>query len=350
MSILIYGATGYTGKLVVEQAVLKGLKPIVAGRSESKVKSLAATYDLEYKVFSLDNVPKIVDAISGVKVLLNCAGPFIHTAKHLIEACLLTQTHYLDITGEIEVFEMAKEFDLQAKDNEIIVLPGVGFDVVPTDCMANFLKEKLPEATHLELAFMGLGGAMSHGTMATMVESLGKGGAVRKDGKIENVPVGHEGKEIHFGMKKNWAMTIPWGDISTAYTSTGIDNIEVYTAVSKTTYNLLKAQLLINPILQNSWVKGMIKEYVDENFSGPTPEQNKKGIALVYGKATNHRMEDTVELRFKTPETYLLTAKLAVLISQKVLELKETYGYFTPAQLFGPKLIFEIEGVEWLDQ
>jgi short subunit dehydrogenase-like uncharacterized protein len=348
MSFLIYGANGYTGKLAVEQAVLKGLKPILAGRNEAEIKSLAATYDLDYRIFSLENVPKIVDNISGVKLVLNCAGPFSRTAKHLIEACLLVQSHYLDINGEVEVFESIKEFDLQAKDNEIIILPGVGFDVVPTDCVANHLKAKLPEATHLELAFAGLGGSMSHGTLVTMVDSLGKGGAVRKEGKIENVPLGHQGKEINFGKKSFWAMTIPWGDISTAYTSTGIENIEVYTAVDKTTYNLLKAQLLINPILQNKWVKSMIQEYVDENYSGPTPEQNRKGMALIYGKATDERMEDTVEIRIKTPETYYLTAKLAIHIVQKVLELKDTYGYFTPAQLFGPDLIFEIEGVELL--
>jgi len=189
---------------------------------------------------------------------------------------------------------------------------------------------------------------MSHGTLATMVESLGNGGVVRKDGKIETVPLGHQGKEINFGKKSFWAMTIPWGDISTAYTSTGIQNIEVYTAVPKTTYSLLKAQLLINPILQNKWVKSMIQEYVDENYSGPTPEQNRKGIALIYGKATNERMDDTVEIRIKTPETYYLTAKLAVHIVEKTLELKNTYGYFTPAQLYGPDLIFEIDGVELL--
>jgi len=131
MSFLIYGANGYTGKLVVEQAVAKGLQPILAGRSEAEIKSLAATYNLDYRIFSLENVPKIVDQITGIKLVLNCAGPFSKTAKHLIEACLLVQAHYLDINGEVEVFEFVKEYDLQAKDNEIIILPGVGFDVVP---------------------------------------------------------------------------------------------------------------------------------------------------------------------------------------------------------------------------
>ena len=347
MGLLIYGANGYSGKLVLEEALRKGLRPILAGRNESKIKSLAAAYQLEHRIFSLENVPKVVSNLEGVNVVLNCAGPFSKTAKPLIEACLLAQSHYLDITGELDVFEMAKEFDLQAKDNEIIIMPGVGFDVVPTDCMANHLKEKLPDATHLELAFMSLGGGMSHGTATTMVESLGKAGAVRVDGKIEEVLLGHEGKEIDFGIKKSWAMTIPWGDISTAYTSTGIENIQVFTAIPKTTFNLLKAQQLITPILQNKWVKGMIKEYVDENITGPTPEQNKNGVSLIYGRVHNGTKGE-VEARLKGPETYLFTAKVAVLLCQKVMETKDQYGYFTPAKLFGPDFILEIEGVEFI--
>jgi len=347
MGILIYGANGYSGKLVVEEALRQGMKPVLAGRSESKIKSLAAAYNLEYKVFGLENVPKIVTELEGISLVLNCAGPFSKTAKPLIEACLLNQSHYLDITGELDVFEMAKEYDLQAKDNEVIIMPGVGFDVVPTDCMANHLKQKLPEATHLELAFMTLGGGVSHGTMTTMVEGLGKNGAVRVNGNIEEVLIGHEGKEIDFGMKKSWTMTIPWGDISTAYTSTGIKNIQVFTAIPKTTFNLLKAQQLINPILQNKWVQGMIKDYVDENITGPTPEQNKNGVSLVYGKV-NDKANNEIEARLKGPETYAFTAKLAVLLSRKVLETKDKYGYFTPAKLFGPDLVLEVEGVEFI--
>lgn len=347
MGFLIYGANGYSGKLVVEEALKRGLRPILAGRSESKIKSMAAAYNLDYKIFSLENVPKVVTQLEGIPLVLNCAGPFSKTTKPLIEACLLAQTHYLDITGELEVFEMAKAYDLQAKDNEIIIMPGVGFDVVPTDCMANHLKKKMPNASHLELAFMTLGGGISHGTMATMVEGLGKNGAIRVDGKIEEVQLGHEGKEIDFGVRKNWTMTIPWGDISTAYTSTGIENIKVFTAIPKTTYNLLKAQQLITPLLQINWVKDLIKDYVDENITGPTPEQNKNGLSLVYGKVHNGH-EEGVEARMKGPETYYFTAKLAVHLSQKVLETKEKYGYFTPATLFGPDVVLEIEGVEFL--
>ncbi|KEO74212.1 saccharopine dehydrogenase family protein [Anditalea andensis] len=347
MGILLYGANGYSGNLITEEALRQGIKPVLAGRNESKIISMATAYKLEYKVFGLENVPKIVSQLEGISLVLNCAGPFAKTAKPLIEACLLAQCHYLDITGELDVFEMAKKYDLQAKDNEVIIMPGVGFDVVPTDCMANHLKAKLPEATHLELAFMNLGGGISHGTLTTMVEGLGKNGAVRENGHIEEVLIGHQGKEIDFGIKKSWTMTIPWGDISTAYTSTGIPNIQVFTAIPKTTFNLLKAQQLINPILQNKWVKGLIKDYVDENITGPTPDQNKNGVSLVYGKVTD-KTDREVEARLKGPESYAFTAKLAVLLFSKVLETKDKYGYFTPAKLFGANLVLEVEGVTFI--
>lgn len=182
MSFLIYGASGFTGTLTVELAIKQGKKPVIAGRNEDKVKSLAEKYGLEYLIFDLNNQANIVKQLKKFPLVLNCAGPFTRTAQPLVEACLTTQTHYLDITGEIEVFELVKSYHQKALASKIVLMPGVGFDVVPTDCMAKLLHTKLPDATHLELAFTNVGGSVSHGTMTTMLENLGNTGAARKTG------------------------------------------------------------------------------------------------------------------------------------------------------------------------
>ncbi len=213
MSFLIYGASGYTGKITVEHAVKIGLKPTLAGRTESKVKPIADAFGLEYLIFGLDDVPLAASHLSKFPLVLNCAGPFSRTAKPMVKACLKAGTHYLDITGEIEVFELVKSFHQKAVEENIIVMSGVGFDVVPTDCMAKYLHEKMPDATHLELAWAGLGGSISHGTMSTMVEGLGRSGAVRENGKIVTQETGKEGKIVDFGTKQLFCMTIPWGDV-----------------------------------------------------------------------------------------------------------------------------------------
>jgi short subunit dehydrogenase-like uncharacterized protein len=347
MSFLIYGANGYTGKLIVEQAVKNGLKPVIGGRTEAKLKPLAQQYGLEYLVFGLDARDELANQLRRFQLVLNCAGPFSRTARKMVEACLESGTHYLDITGEIEVFELVKSYHKKAAEKNIILMPGVGFDVVPTDCMAKYLHSQLPDATHLELAFMGVGGSISHGTLSTIIENLGKPGAIRENGKIVLQPSGQEGRDIDFGIRKQFAMSIPWGDVSTAFHTTGIPNIKVFTGIPKNNFYMLKLQPLFNPLLKGGLVKKWLQGYVDKNISGPTPAQLEKGRAYVWGKVTNAKGQ-TIEARLECPETYLLTAKMAVMIVQKILAGKPDGGYHTPAGMFGYQLIEELEGARFL--
>ena len=131
-------------------------------------------------------------------MVLHCAGPFSRTARPMVEACLRNKKHYTDITGEIAVFEACAALDKKAQEAGIMLMPGVGFDVVPTDCLAKHLKGRLPTATRLSLAFYGVG-RLSHGTQATMIMNIGKGGAIRRDGKITGVPAAWKTREIDFG-------------------------------------------------------------------------------------------------------------------------------------------------------
>ena len=347
MSFLIYGASGYTGKLIVELSVKKGLKPVLAGRTESKIKPLAQKFGLEYLVFGLDNYDELLEKLSNFPLVLNCAGPFSQTAQKLVEICLETRTHYLDITGEIDVFERIKLYHREAQDKQIILLPGVGFDVVPTDCMAKYLKNKLPDSTHLELAFTSVGGSISHGTVTTMIENLGRKGYEREDKIIILKPTGYDGKWINFGGIKQFAMTIPWGDISTAYTTTGIPNIKTFAGASKSAYYLMKLQFLFNPIIRTKFVKNLLQKYVDDKITGPNEHHFQNGKSLIWGKVSNTKGE-TVEGRIETLEGYRLTAEASVLITQKVLELEGISGYKTPAGLFGHELILEIEGSKYI--
>jgi short subunit dehydrogenase-like uncharacterized protein len=347
MSFLIYGANGYTGRLIVELALAKGLKPTLAGRNEATMQQMAKETGLDYLAFGLKNIDAVAQHLQNFSLVLNCAGPFSKTAVNMVEACLKSNTHYLDITGEIEVFETIKMYNELAKEKNIILMPGVGFDVVPTDCSAKYLHTQMPDATHLELAFMGLGGSISHGTLSTMVEGLGKSGAVRKNGVIVPVSTGHKGKVIDFGAKKAFCMTIPWGDVSTAHHTTGIANIETYTAVPKSSFNLMKFQFAFNPLLQSAIVKKAIQKYVDKKVYGPTKEQNEKGKSLVWGKVTNTKGESN-EVRFEGPEGYKLTAEASLVITEKVLQLKNVSGYQTPAGLFGFELLKDIEGCKLL--
>ena len=227
--MLIYGSNGYTGQLVVEEALAAGVRPILAGRSAAAIEAQAAKYGLDSEVFSLDDLGAMDAALSPATVVIHCAGPFSHTAQAMAEACIRTGTHYLDITGEIEVFEAMAALGDEAKRANVMLMPGAGFDVVPSDCLAAHLKARLPSATELTLAFKAIG-KPSRGTATTMIENLHKGGFVRRDGVITKVPSAWKKMNIDYGEGPELSMTIPWGDVSTAFYSTGIPNIEVYMA------------------------------------------------------------------------------------------------------------------------
>jgi short subunit dehydrogenase-like uncharacterized protein len=348
MSFLLYGANGYTGKLIVEQAVKNGLMPVLAGRTESKIKILAEAYGLNYVVFNLDDIQSIVAHLMSFPIVLNCAGPFSKTARPMVEACLQSKTHYLDITGEIEVFELIKTFNSEACEKGIVLMPGVGFDVVPSDCLANYLHEKLPDATHLELAIRSLGGSISHGTLSTLIQNLGKPGAIREKGKITPKPIGHKGRFINFGQHKQFAVTIPWGDISTAFSSTGIPNIMVYSAVPQFFYYILKLQSVFNPLLRTPFLKNLLQTYIDKKVTGPSRSQNQKGKSMVWGRVMNAPGKQAQAL-LTCPEAYILTAQTSLNIVRKFLAPHNYAGYYTPAKLFGYGLILEIEGTKLTD-
>ena len=347
MEYLLYGANGYTAQLIIKKSVELGLKPVLAGRNKEKILKLSEKYKLSYRVFDLSDENLLIEELKNHKLLLNAAGPFNKTALPLAKACIKSKTHYIDITGEIGVFETLKSLDEEAKKAEVMLMPGVGFDVVPSDCLANYLKEKLPDAHTLELAFTSLKGGLSHGTASTMLDQLGSSSVSRIDGKLVKVDLAHKSKKVDFKDFSLTMATIPWGDISTAYTSTQIPNIEVYTAIPKKALKIMKFQKWYNPILRTSIVKSLGQKWIDKNIYGPSEEKNMEGRSFLHAIVKNETK--SVSAMLTCAEGYLLTALCSINITQKILNNELVTGYQTPAMAYGWKLILEIEGSEIID-
>ncbi len=344
-SWMIYGATGYSGELVVERAVKAGMKPIVAGRSESKVKQVAQRHDLDYRVFDIPMLEKSDALINGVSMVLNCAGPFSQTANVMMQACLKQQAHYIDITGEIEVFELAASLDDAAKNRGVVLCPGVGFDVIPTDCVAAKLKTKMPDATHLALGFDSRSG-FSPGTAKTSVEALPQGGKVRIDGKIVTVPLAAKTRKIDFGGGEKLAMTIPWGDVSTAYHNTKIPNIEVYIPGSPGMVKQLKRMNWFKPILGLGLVQNFLKKRIEKKVKGPDEATRAKLTTHVWGEVKN-AAGATETYRIEVANGYEITADGSVYVAQALLSSHAgVSGYQTPSMLLGDDLIEKLPGTQ----
>ncbi|WP_340099901.1 saccharopine dehydrogenase family protein [Salinibaculum salinum] len=342
---LVYGAYGYTGELVARTAVEADIEPILAGRRENPLRKLAAELELEYRAFGLDD--PVAPHLADVDVVAHCAGPFVDTYQPMVDACLATETHYLDITGEIPVLEAIKQYDELAADAGLMFLPGAGFDVVPSDCLAAHLHERLPDATELTVAFDAGGIEASAGTMKTMVEGLGEGSAVRENDHIVSVPYGERTRVIDTGEGPQTMTAFPWGDVSTAHHSTGIPNIGVYVPVSERGQRVMRAMDVLGPVLSAEPVKRALQWGIEQTAEGPDKHERETGSASFYGEATNG--EETVRSRVRTPETYQFTAESVVEILDRVLAGEAVPGYQTPSSAYGSEFVLAIDGCSFED-
>lgn len=348
---LLYGANGYTGELIARYANRFGLEPILAGRKREAIEPIAKKLGLPFLIFDLDDESALLSALEKVKVAVHAAGPFQFTARQMIEACLKAGVHYVDINGDVSVFEMIKQYDEKASRANVQLLPGAGFDVVPTDSIALQLKKLLPNAVLLEIAFASTGGGISHGTAMTMASRIGEQAYWRKDHRLVKIPMGKKGKWIDFYMgkekpaKKLFVMNIQWGDISTAHFTTGIPNIITYTGIQPKVYRILKWQVLFNWLLRTEWIRGIIRKKIAARPAGPSDEQRANARSLVWGQATDASGK-TKTIRLNGPEAYTLTTLAVLTIVKKILAGQYKAGYQTPASVYGENLVMEIDSVE----
>jgi short subunit dehydrogenase-like uncharacterized protein len=343
MNLLIYGSYGYTGRLVATEAVRQGLRPVLAGRDPARLEQQARELGLESRPCSLDKPSDLDRALDGMAAVLHCAGPFSQTSQPMAAACLRHRVHYLDITGEIAVFEALARQNDQAIKKGITLLPGVGFDVVPSDCLAAHLKQRLPSAQKLSLAFKALS-RPSQGTMRTTIEGLSSGGKIRQAGQITAVPSAWKRRQVDFGRGPVQVVTIPWGDVSTAYYSTGIPNIETYLAAPAGLRAGLSLSRYLQPVLRLGAVRRLLQTLVKSLPEGPNAEERTRGLSLLWGEVADTAGNRCIS-RMRTPEGYQLTAQTAVSAARKVLSGRVLPGFQTPSLAFGADFILEMEGV-----
>jgi short subunit dehydrogenase-like uncharacterized protein len=337
MDWLIYGANGYTGGLTARLAVRRGHRPVLAGRSAAQIGPLAAGLGLEHRVFGLEDPAALRRGLAGISVVAHCAGPFTATALQMAQACLDTGTHYLDITGEIDVFEQLRALADRAVAAGVVLLPGIGFDVVPTDCLAMAVCAALPGSSALDLAFLPDTGP-SGGTARTAVAMLRAGGRARINGTITSVPVNWKSLRAEFPSGPRTVRAVPWGDVSTAYYSTGIANITTYTA-TPSGGAVMTAFLRFSPVAAAA-------DALARHVRGPGEAQRAGGRAEVWARASAGTRTATGTLT--TPNPYDLTAdsvvRAAIRLSGQAPGVPP--GVHTPATAFGAGYVTELDGVQ----
>ncbi|MEZ6071845.1 MAG: saccharopine dehydrogenase NADP-binding domain-containing protein [Pirellulales bacterium] len=334
---MVYGANGYTGKLIAHEAVRRGMKPILAGRNVAAIEAMGRELRLPVRIFGLEEVSRATGNLVDVHTVLHCAGPFSATAPTMIESCISARCHYLDITGEIDVIELAKALGPRADTQRISLIPAVGFDVVPTDCLAALLAARMHDATHLELAFAGTGG-LSPGTMKTMIEGMSQGGRARVEGRIVEVPIAWQAKSIAFADKPRYCVSISWGDVASAYESTGIENITVFSATSEAAVRRMRRWRWLMPATGWGPIQNYLKRRIERTVKGPSPEQLERSRTQMWGCVTNEAGRQ-VTGTLTGPGGYVMTYQTALAAVQRMLNEDIETGYQTPSQAFGADFI-----------
>lgn len=343
--ILVYGSYGYTGQLIVERAIQAGLNLILAGRDEKQLRAQAEKYKLEYRVFTVDETAKLDAALQEVDAVLHCAGPFVLTFRAMAEACIRNKKHYVDISGEIEGFEALALMDDEAKRAGVMLLPGGGFDVVPSDCLIAYTASKLPNATDLKLYIKSIGSGVSRGTARSGIENSHRQGRIRRDGKIVSVPNLYDSKDVDFGRGPTRLVTMGWGDVSTAYHSTGIPNVTVYMGFPKVMISIMKFTKVAGGLLYSRMARDFVKWLIGIFLApGPSREKNKTGFALLIAEVTDGMK--TIRAKLRTPEAYHLTALTSVEIMKRILAGDFKTGFQTPSKVYGADFILQFDGVQ----
>jgi short subunit dehydrogenase-like uncharacterized protein len=343
MNWLLYGANGYTGELVAREAAKRGMRPILAGRDRTRIEPLARELGLDHRVFDLKHAEGVATGLQGIQLVLHCAGPFSATSAPMIQGCLNAGAHYLDISGEISVFEHAHSLNAAAQAAGVVLCPGVGFDVIPTDCLALALKQALPDASHLFLGFDTRSG-LSPGTAKTAIEGIGLGGQVRINGQITTVPHAWKVRRINYGDGEKKAMTIPWGDVSTAFHSTGIPNIEVYLPAPGLMVLASRIGNHFGWLMRRPAVIQRLQKFVEGRVKGPDAQHREYLPTYVWGEVRNAAGQRKTA-RVKTANGYDVTVHGSLAVVTHLLQAApEGGGCYTPSRLMGADLIGQLPG------
>jgi short subunit dehydrogenase-like uncharacterized protein len=339
---LIYGANGFTGHLIAQRARERGLSPIVAGRNRAAIEEIGGRLGLSTRVFDLVAPDAVAEGLRGTRLVLHCAGPYSKTGRPMVDACLRAGVNYLDITGELAVLEGVLARDAEARAARSVLLPAVGFDVVPTDCMATKLRAELPDATRLELAFFA-GLLASPGTAKTTVENLHIGAKVRENGELITLRAPRT-RDVPFASGTQRSMSLPWGDLVTAFYSTGIPNITVYAVVPPRVVRAAGWVRFWAPLLRMPSTIRFLQKRVERRATGPTEEQRRTERVAIWGRVENAK-GSAVEGTLDVPESYELTVLSALACVERVLRGDVPPGATTPGKAFGPDFVTALHGV-----
>jgi short subunit dehydrogenase-like uncharacterized protein len=319
------------------------MNAILAARGQKPLRAAAQGVDLPWRQVGLDDPVALDAALRDVGVVLNVAGPFAATATPVVEACLRTGAHYLDVSGELPAIQAMHGYDSAARAAGIMIMPAVGFVVVATDCLAAHIASRMPDARHLRLA-LSRAKLASRGSYTTMLSLVRAGVSIRREGRLCAVPVGRLERVFDYGAGNRVSAAVSWADVFTAYHTTQIPNIDVYNEASTWVRYLYEAAAYCAAPLSLAPVQALLKLQARAFPEGPSEAQRAAAPRVIVAEAED-RYRRRVEARLYTPDGYDFTVQSALAIAKRVMAGEFRTGFQTPAGFYGADLVLHLQGV-----
>jgi short subunit dehydrogenase-like uncharacterized protein len=345
--LIIYGATGYSGRLLTAAAVARGIRPLLCGRDAAKLEAAAAGYELPWRVAPASDAGRLAAAFEGAGAVVNAAGPFSATARPVVDACLAAGAHYLDITAEVPVIEAIAARDREIRAGGIMAMPAIGFDVVPTDCLAAHLAHRLPDAERLAIAVTGLE-FITRGSARTLLEAV-NGGIVRRGGVVRPVPLGAIERVFEGESGPRTCVNVSLGDVATAWWSTGIPNIETYVDGTPLIRWMLASCRAFGWILDSAPAQAWLGACCDLLPEDPAAGDGATDRCMEILAEAEAQSGARVRSRLRTPEAYAFTAVTGSEIARRVLAGDVEPGFQTPSRVYGSDFVLGFPGVARTD-
>lgn len=309
--LMIYGATGYTGRMAAKYAKAAGTPVVLAGRTEESLSRLAAELGVEYRVFGLDDAAAIDKGLAYISVLLNCAGPFLRTAGALMRAALRNGVHYLDTAAELDSYRLAEELDDEAKTAGIMLMPGGGGSVAMLGSLAGHAVGRVHDPRKIRIA-LHVAGGLSRGSAISAMENVTTQTLARIDGKLVSAPA--EGiRKFDFGKGSVDCFPVTLPDLITIWRSTGVPDVETFVHVTG-----------------DGFPQGDVSLLPD----GPSEDERLANRYQAAIEVTNAEGQVTSS-RLDTVNGYTFTAMAAAEAGRRVLGGEFRPGFQTPAVVFG---------------
>ena len=341
--LLIYGATGFTGRLVAERARTLGIDVVVGGRDAARLRALAGPLGLPWRAASLADAAALDAALADIHAVLHVAGPYADTARPMLAACLRNGVHYLDLGGELPACLDIERADGAARGLGLMLMPGAGFVVAASDCLAVHLARRMPGARRLRIA-LSRADLFSRGTLRAMFGLVREGVSIRRDGRLTGVPVGRLERAFDFGAGPRLCTALSWADVLTAWRTTGIPDITVYAEADARARLLYQTGALLSLPLRAPAMQRVVARQARFWPAGPTAAKRGAARRVIVAEVED-AWQQRLGARLHTPDGYDLTPPIALAIARRVLAGDLRPGFQTPAGLYGPELVLALDGV-----